>query len=203
MTAALRDRAKARLCDAFAAVPGDAPTLCEGWDAHDLAVHLWVLKHDPLSWPGDVLPPYRRISRERAARIKHRWSYGELVEQLRLDPGSILVMPTDALEGHRHALGEYVMHTLDVTRANGLPEQPSDPALDEALWRRVLVAARALHVISTPGLELRLPDGRSARIVPRWPGRRVVVTGTPTELMCWVYGRTDAADVEVQHPESR
>lgn len=55
MTAALRDEQLSRCCDALAAVERDAPTLCEGWSAHDLALHLWVLKH-PLAWPGIGVP---------------------------------------------------------------------------------------------------------------------------------------------------
>ncbi|GMA41935.1 maleylpyruvate isomerase family mycothiol-dependent enzyme [Mobilicoccus caccae] len=200
MTAALRDRQKDRFCDALAAVEATAPTLCEGWDAHDLAIHLWILKHDPASWPGDFLPvpPLQQTSRERARRIRERWTYADLIERLRADPGSIACMPLDALEGHRHALGEYFMHTLDITRANGLPEVAPDDELEDALWRRVKAAALALHLVKTPGLVLRRPNGDSARIGPRWRGREVVVTGEPGELMCWVYGRGAVADVTVE-----
>ena len=36
------------LCDLFDAVGPAAPTLCEGWDAYDLAVHLYVREADPV-----------------------------------------------------------------------------------------------------------------------------------------------------------
>lgn len=198
MTAALRDRQKDRLCSALAAVEPGAPTLCEGWDAHDLAVHLWVLKHDPASWPAMVLPPLRRVADERARRIRDRWPYAELVDRLRAEPGEILCMPGDAREGHRHALGEYYVHTVDVTRANGLPEDEPDAALQEALWKRVRVAAPALRFLNSPGLVLRRPTGESARVgrPPARPG--TVVTGEPTELMVWAYGREDVATVSVE-----
>ncbi len=192
-----RDRQKDRLCDALESVEPTAPTLCEGWDAHDLAVHLWVLKHDAVSWPGAFLPPLAAVATRRARDIRARWRYDELVRRLRADAGSIACMPGDSLEGHRHALGEYFVHTLDVTRANDLPEATPDADLQDALWKRVQVAAPMLRWRSTPGLILRRPDGASVRVGrPAWrPGP--VVTGEPGELMCWVYGRERAADVTV------
>lgn len=200
MTEALRDRQKDRFCDALDAVDPGAPTLCAEWDAHDLAVHLWVLKHEPTVWPGEFtpIPRLKAYSRERTRRIREQWSYSELVERLRADKGSIACMPGDSLEGHRHALGEYFVHTIDITRANGLPEAPPDTEFEDALWRRVKVAAPALHLIATPSLILRRPDGDQARVSLPLPGRRTVVTGKPSELMCWVYGRTTVADVTVE-----
>src|SRR4029450_3624172 len=35
------------LCDLFLKLGPDAPTLCEGWTALDLAAHLVVREHDP------------------------------------------------------------------------------------------------------------------------------------------------------------
>ena len=69
MSRELRDACKESLCQALAMVPAQAPTLCEGWSAHDLAVHLWILKHDPLGWPGVVHP---RLDAGRTAHWKPR-----------------------------------------------------------------------------------------------------------------------------------
>ena len=40
------------LADALASAGPDAPTLCEGWTAHDLAAHLIAREHRPDSTPG-------------------------------------------------------------------------------------------------------------------------------------------------------
>ncbi|MEZ5094838.1 MAG: maleylpyruvate isomerase family mycothiol-dependent enzyme [Nocardioides sp.] len=191
MSAELRDRQLLRLCDVLDAVAPDAPTLCAGWTAHDVAVHLWILKRDPLGWPGVVVPA---LGAGRAARIRRRWSYPDLVARLRREPGAIACMPPDRWEDHRHALGEYWVHTQDVARPHEIPQPAPDSALQEALWLRAQRAARALHR-RTPGLVLARPDGQRA-VVTRGAGHRVV-TGEPTELMCWVYGRTAHADVVV------
>lgn len=193
MTAELRDRQAQRCCDALAAVGPDAPTACEGWTAWDLALHLWALKHDPPSWPGIAIPALARVTARRAERVKARWPYAHLVERLRYDPGRIAVMPLDALQGHRHALGEYYIHTQDVVRVNGLEVDRPDDALEEALWRRAQEAAPVLHRRRTPGLVLVRPDGVFAQVTSGDP--RTTVHGLPSEILCWLYGRPARVDV--------
>jgi uncharacterized protein (TIGR03085 family) len=192
VSAELRDRQLLRLCDVLDAVEPDAATLCAGWTAHDLAIHVWILQHDPLGWPGVLVPA---LGRPRAERIRRRRSYGELVDRLRSGRGTIACMPLDRWEGHRHALGEFWIHTQDVARPNGIVQPAADPALQEALWRRVQRAARRLHRHRSPGLVLERPDGRRFAVTEQ--PARCIVTGEPTELMCWVYGREAVADVTV------
>lgn len=196
VTAELRDRQLWLCCDALDQVSADAPTLCEGWAAHDLAIHLWTLKHDPLGWPGIALPALAATATRRADRIRRRWSYGELVARLRADRGDIACMPLDRFSGHRHALGEYFVHTQDVVRANDLRQEEPSNELEDALWLRVQVAARQLYRRRSPGLVLATNDGRSAHVTGSTP--MTVVTGPPSELMCWVYGRAAVADVAVR-----
>ena len=196
VTAYLRDLQLRRCCDAFDHVSADAPTLCAGWAAHDLAIHLWTLKHDPLGWPGIAIPALAAMTMRRADRIKRRWSYAELVARLRAESGAIACMPFDRFEGHRHALGEYFVHSQDVARANGLDQEKPGSSLEDALWLRVQIAARQLHRRRTPGLRLDSTDGRSARVTGG--PTRTVVSGLPSELMCWVYGRGALAAVTVR-----
>ena len=196
MTAYLRDRQLRRCCDAFDQVSADAPTLCAGWSAHDLAIHLWTLKHDPLGWPGIAIPALAATATRRADRIRRRWSYAELVARLRADPGPIACMPLDRFEGHRHALGEYFVHTQDVVRANGVDQEKPGSSLEDALWLRVQVAARQLYRRRTPGLVLESTDGRSAHVTGG--ATKTVVSGAPSELMCWVYGRQGVAAVTIR-----
>ncbi|MEO5832301.1 MAG: maleylpyruvate isomerase family mycothiol-dependent enzyme [Nakamurella sp.] len=191
----LRDRQLLRCCDVLAAVEPDAATLCPGWAAHDLAIHLWLIKHEPLAWVGMVVPPLASLTRHRAALIRRRWSYRDLVDRLRSDSASIACMPLDRWEDHRHALGEYYVHTQDVARANGVVQPPPDDALQDALWLRARTAARILRRGLPAGLVIERPDGRRALIGGGHP--RIVVTGAPTELICWVYGRQAVAAVTV------
>ncbi|WP_052466781.1 maleylpyruvate isomerase family mycothiol-dependent enzyme [Mobilicoccus massiliensis] len=197
MSRELRREALQAFCDALDAVAPDAPTLCEGWDAHDLAVHLWVITHDPLSWPGEFLPitPLRRLTRRRARRLRTERPYSALVAALRAGSGAIACMPGDErLEGCRHAIGEYFVHTQDIVRANGIEQRPPALELENALWRRLGVATPVLKWRDHPGLLLTRPDGLTAQATRGRPRTRV--SGSPSELMCWVYGRP--ADVCVE-----
>lgn len=184
-------------CDALTTTGPDAPTLCRGWSTWDLAVHLWLLKHDPLAWPGIALDALAPLTARRVGAVKRRWPYDGLVARLRSEPTPIACMPLDRFENWRHCLGEYYVHTQDVVRANGLIQPPAGPELEDALWRRLTVAAPQLHPRRASGLVLVHPDGREL-IVGR-PQPTLAVAGPPSELICWTYGRTSAARVTVRH----
>jgi len=194
VSAALRDRQLQRLCDVLDEVEPNAATWCRGWTAYDVAVHIWILKRDPIGWPGVVVP---RLGRRRVARIQERWSYGELVDRLRQQPGAIAAMPLDRWEDHRHALGEYWVHTQDVARPQGVVQPEMDEELAEALWLRVQRAAARLHR-RTRGLTLAHHDGRQVIVTRGTPALRV--SGTPAELMCWTYGRPAEVRIEPRQP---
>lgn len=197
MTRKLRDERYAVFCETLAAVPPDAPTLCEGWTAHDLAAHVWIIKRVPSAWPGMTLPLLAGVTVARLTQVKERWSYPELIDRLRQHGPAIAAMPGDAFEGHRHALGEYVVHTEDILRANDLPAPPDTPALRNALWRRAALAAWALHGRGPEGLLLQRPRGGDVIVVRSRPGG-ISVIGEPIEVLLWVHGRESAADVEIR-----
>src|SRR5579859_4160339 len=53
----LAQQERSTLCDLFVEYGPEAPTLCEGWLAADLAAHLVVRERRPDSGPGLVGPP--------------------------------------------------------------------------------------------------------------------------------------------------
>ena len=193
MTAELRNAQRDEFCRVLSMVAPDAPTLCSGWTAFDLAAHIWILNHEPLAWAGMLLPPFSWLTDREIRRTKERFSYAGLVEEIRTGPASFACMPTDPREDHRHSLGEYFIHTEDVRRPNRLPKQEISPDLAEALWQRLRTASWQLHPFAS--WEFRTPQGGHGRI-----GRGPVtkqITGEPSELLMWVYGRTEAARVEI------
>lgn len=183
----LLDRQRAECCAVLKAVPPDAPTLCEGWTAFDLAVHLELLCRGPLSWPAMALPFLAGSARRRVERLQGELGYSGVVRRLRHRSPWIALFLADPLQGWRHHLGEWFVHTEDVRRANHLPQAAIEPDLAEALWQRVQPAARILHRHSSRGLTLRTDDGREALVV-QGPDP-VLVAGEPGELMVWTYRR--------------
>lgn len=198
MSARLRDDQRAALCDALDAVEATAPTLCEGWDAHDLAVHMWVLKHDPLSWPGVAVPA---LAGGRSDRVKRRWPYRSLVDRMRRGTGSLPCLPLDRWSGHRHALGEYFIHTEDVRRANGLPRRAQPADVEDALWIRGQRAASQLHAAQRlqgrrpETVRLSAPGQTPYTVGPATP--TTFVHGLPSEVLLWIYGRRGVAVVDL------
>ena len=73
---------RAALCDLFDRLGSDAPTLCQGWDTHDLASHLWIRENDPLVASGISVKPLSGLNERRMAEVRQRWVSGA-----RLDVG--------------------------------------------------------------------------------------------------------------------
>lgn len=168
-------------------VSADASTLCEGWSAHHLAAHLWSLDHAigaaVLQGAGPLAP------------LGHRWlaaivgghPYHQLVSELAGKQSGFTCMPDDRLTNHRHSLGEWFVHGEDLRRANHLPALETPAAVDEQLWLRLREAARVLLRRERRSVLLNTPDGRRLHVAGG--DERIVVTGTPGELMLWIHGR--------------
>lgn len=189
--ARLRDAALDDLCDVLDQVEPTAPTLCEGFDAHELAIHVWQISHDPLAWPGMVMPRFAHLSARRAARVRRRFRHPVLVEQLRTGPRQPTALKLDPTP--LHALGEYWIHLHDVARPNGIALPAPSAELEDALWQRVRDSAEGERG-RDPLVRLRRTDGAQVT-VGRGDGPIRVVTGEASELLLWVYGREHFAEV--------
>ena len=56
----ITDNERAEMCDLFASVGPDAPTLCEGWNTSDLLAHLLVRERRPDAAAGIAVPFLRK-----------------------------------------------------------------------------------------------------------------------------------------------
>lgn len=197
MSRELRDQQHQRLCEVLRQSHPTGPTLCAGWNVHDLAVHLWSLNHDPVSWLGIVVAPLATLTARRADAAKVRYTYDELVGRI-AERADLLCMPEDRLEGYRHSLAEYFIHTEDILRAGGSPVDRSySPALQGALWKRLKVAARQLAVMypeRCAGVQFRSQYGAFRA---GFGTVRKQVSGTPAELLLWASGRQAVAEVHI------
>lgn len=187
------------MCDALLSVAPDAPTLCEGWTAHDLAAHLWTRENDPIAVPGAVFATLKGLTQSRMERAKRRWTYEGLVEVLRQGPPTFSLFALPGLDEQANTL-EYFIHTEDVRRANGLGPRPTDPAFEDVAWRRVKGAAKLMlrGTADAVVLERAAAGDAPGEQVRVKPGSSIVtVVGEPSELMLFVSGRRADADVEL------
>ncbi|MCU1351360.1 MAG: hypothetical protein JWM05_569 [Acidimicrobiales bacterium] len=196
VTSDLDRRERIELCDRFLNLGPDAPTLCDGWTTADLAAHLVVRERDPRSAPGILLGGRFEPYTERLmARQLERYGYSGVVERVLSGPP----MGPLRIPAARHAMNmvEFFVHHEDVRRANGEVPRLDRPDLDDALWSLVrrmfpLMVRRA----KVPGTQLVIeaPDGRRAAA---GSGAEVVMRGRVQELVLALYGRGDAAEVEL------
>ncbi len=189
---------RAHLSDLLRELGPSAPTLLPPWATRDIAAHLVLREHDPLAGPGLVLPgAWRRFAQRRQAALARR-DFAWLTEAFRSGPpaGFFRIGWVRRLA----SLNEFFIHHEDVRRANGRGPRTHEPAMDEALWRNVrrgrwLLARR----LRGAGLELRWAG--TARTVRARRGQPTAcLTGAPGELLLYLFGRQDAAQVEVSGP---
>jgi uncharacterized protein (TIGR03085 family) len=189
---------RARLSDLLDELGPAAPTLLAPWTTRDIAAHLVLREHDHLAGPGLVLPgPWARFAERRQAELA-AGDFTGLVATFRSGPP-----PGFFRTGwvrHLPSLNEFFVHHEDVRRANGLGPRANAPAMDEALWRNVGVApwylARRL-----PGTGLVLRWAGTARAIRARRGSPAAsITGSPGELLLFLFGRQGAAQVEVTGP---
>lgn len=194
MTSWARDERLA-LADLLEQVGPEAPTLCAGWATRDLAAHLVLRERRPLSAAGIVLRPLSRLTAATQAQLRGEHSYAELLDLLRAGPPAWSPMSwSDGVEEAANA-AEFFVHHEDVRRASdGWAPRPLPGRAEALLWRRLRALARPLTRRATVGVTFRRPDGALAP--GRGGSRTVTVSGAPSELLLFAFGRADHAKVD-------
>ena len=175
---ALQQRERRALCDTLDAVGGDAPTMCEGWDAHDLAAHLVVRERDPWTAPVIICGVLNGVIHRMTLSEKAR-GFGQVVGRLRNGP-PWLFRATPAI-ARLNAVEDWIHHE-DVRRAQpGWQRRAMGGEMDDVLWRGVGAAGKVAAA--------RL-DGVALEVVE--------VRGEPGEILRYVTGRTTSAEVDLR-----
>lgn len=189
---------RAQICDLFDELGPGAPTLLGPWTTHDLAAHLVLREQDPVAGPGLVLPgAWARLAERRRSALGSK-DFAGLVATIRSGPppgffriGWVRRIPN---------LNEFFVHHEDVRRANGRGPRANEQAMDEALWRNVGQAPWFLaRRLRGAGLELRW-EGTAKTVRARRGHPAACIAGSPGELLLHLFGRQDAAHVEVSGP---
>lgn len=175
----------------------DAPTLCSGWKTRDLAAHVVVRERrgDAAAGIGMLIP---QLS-DRMDRVRSEFAakpYEELIQLIRSGPPRFSPFALKQIDEASNTV-EFFVHAEDVRRAD--PQwtpRAVDPVFADALWSRLERVARVLGRRSPVGLVLRRPDGQT--VVAHRGSPVVTVTGEPSELIMYAFGRQSAAVVEAE-----
>jgi uncharacterized protein (TIGR03085 family) len=199
VTDPLARRERHALCDTAQALGPDAPTLCAGWTARDLVAHLLVRENSLIGAPGIAVGPLAGLT-ERAMSKAARAPFPDMVRKL-YDPG-LTPYRLPGVERLANLL-EYFVHHEDLRRAQ--PDwQPRDlPVADEdELWKLLPVSARlATRRLGLP-IVVRRSDRPGTEATVRKGDDPVVVTGRPSELVLFFFGRDELHDVTFDGPPS-
>ncbi|MEU3094001.1 TIGR03085 family metal-binding protein [Streptomyces sp. NPDC006967] len=188
-------RERLLLADLLETTGPQAPTLCEGWTTRDLAAHVVVRERRPDAAGGmlvkQLAPRLERVTAEYTAK-----PYEELIQLVRTGPPRFSPFSLKQVDELSNIV-EFYVHTEDVRRAQ--PEwtpRELDPVFQDALWSRLERSARLMGRGVPVGLVLRRPDGRT--VVAHRGAPVVTVTGEPSELVLFAYGRQSAAEVGLE-----
>lgn len=184
---------RAALADLLAEVGPDAPTLCEGWTTRDLAAHLVLRGSRPDAAGGILFPALAGHTRRVQAALAAR-PWETLVEQVRRRP-PLFIGPLDEPANRT----EYFVHHEDVRRAQPGWEPRALPASYAAvLWRSVRLRARVV-LRRTPASVTVTAPGHGSVSAGRG-GPEVTLSGDPTELLIFLFGRQPHARVTLDGP---
>ncbi|MER6087909.1 TIGR03085 family metal-binding protein [Streptomyces bluensis] len=187
-------RERLLLADLLEASGPDAPTLCEGWNTRDLAAHVVVRERRPDA-AGGILVKQLASRLERVMAEFTSKPYDELIRLVRTGPPRFSPFSLKQIDEASNTI-EFYVHTEDVRRAQpDWTPRELDPVFQDALWSRMERTARLMGRSAPTGLVLRRPNGQTAVAHRGTPV--VTATGEPSELLLFLYGRQQVADVEL------
>ena len=188
-------RERAALCDLFAELGPDQPTLCGDWTTRDLAAHLVVRERRPDAAIGIIVSKAAGYTdKVQAGVAKTEWD--RLVDTVRSGPP--IWSPTKIAKIDELAnTVEFFVHLEDVRRAQPTWEpRDLDDDLTAALYGVLAKMAKRLVRNSPVGIVLE-PDDDHEPIVAKQAEPSVTVRGPVGELVMFVYGRQAHSSVEV------
>lgn len=186
-----------RLCDLALETGPDAPTLCGDWTVRELVAHLVVRETSPLS-VGIVVPPLASVTERETERVAKK-SFDKLVSRVRKARNPMALPGVDAALN----TAEYFVHHEDIRRA--APDwQPRtlDPDEEDALWRIVRISGKGLiRPAGVPVVARRTDTGADTNL--RAGSDPVVVSGMPSEIVLFLYGRDQTRGLTFEGPDDR
>ncbi|GAB19095.1 hypothetical protein GOEFS_075_00160 [Gordonia effusa NBRC 100432] len=166
----------------------DAPTMCDGWTARDLAAHIIVRESRLDAAPGIAVPALAGYTE----KVQSKVAAGEWTSIIdRVADGPPWFSPFRPLDRWLN-LSEMFVHHEDVLRGGVDATSDWTPrVLDAGLQKALVGAVRNAVRIAMPKppvrVILRTPDG--AAVASVGSGEQVTVTGTAGELLLFTFGR--------------
>ncbi len=188
----IAQRERAALVETILAAGPEAPTLCEGWSARDLATHLVIREYRLDATPGILIPFLAGYTERVQNEVAACTGWEELVGKVASGPPAY--SPFKLLDPLIN-VAEMFIHHEDVRRAAaGWEPRELEPGLKSRLARTVPLMGR-LTLAKVPGrIALRTTGGKT--LLTAGHGPAVTVTGEPEELLLFAVGRAARVDFD-------
>jgi uncharacterized protein (TIGR03085 family) len=183
-------RERSALCDLFAELGPDAPTLCGTWTTRDLAAHLVLRERRPDGAVGILVSKLAGHTEKIQASIAAT-EWDELIERVRSGPPAWSPMRISAIDTMANTV-EFFVHHEDVRRAQpDWTTRDLEADLVAALTKMVPRLGKSLTRSSAIGVVLEPTDGDAAGtpIMVNKAMPSVSVRGPMSEITMFVYGR--------------
>ena len=188
------------LAEILLSVGPDAPTLCAGWTARDLAAHLVIREGRPDAAIGILGGPMAKWTAkvQDAAALQ---PFDELVASIGNGPPRWSPFSVSKIDAAANIV-EFAVHIEDVRRAQpSWVPAPENPELNTVLWNRLTKMGKLLMRGVKLGVEIQRTDLQAPVFVAKKGDPSVTLTGTPIDLVLRTYGRT-VVDVQVTGVQS-
>jgi uncharacterized protein (TIGR03085 family) len=195
----LSRRERASLCATLEAGGPEAPTLCAGWNARQLAAHL-VLREGHPAATGMVLRPLSGWTKHTQNSLAAT-DFSRLVHRVATGPPRWSPLRLPGVEPAVNTV-EFFVHHEDLRRASPswTPRVLAEPD-EQELWRLLQRRARLLLRHSPVGVELATTaPPRANQFVAHQGGSPVTLAGLPSELALYLHGRQAHSLVELTGP---
>lgn len=191
-------RERRLLADELLAVGPDAPTLCDGWTARDLAAHVVIRERRPDAATGILVGALSGYTDKVQAKTA-AGDWDELVDRVRTGPPRWSPTRIDKVDRAVNTI-EFFVHLEDVRRAvDGWTPRVLDADLADDLAAALQRGAKMLTRSAPTGVTLAADDREP--FVAHEGESMVTVRGPIGELVLFVYGRHEHALVEFDGPD--
>ena len=186
-----------QLCDAALAAGPESPTLCGDWTVRDLLAHLLVRERSPLGAAGIQVASLAGRT-DRAMEKASARDFPDLVEAVRKARTPLALPLVDDVVNTL----EFFVHHEDIRRAQPDWEPRNLTRAEEsALWTAIKVGGRGLVRPAGVPVTIRRADGGTTAVL-RGGSDPVVVTGLPSEIVLFLFGRDQTRGLSLTGPDA-
>lgn len=191
-------REREALCDLFLDVGPDAPTLSGEWTTRDLAAHLVMRERRPDGAAGIVVKKLAGHADKVQSSIAEK-PWDELVSTVRDGPPIWSPTRVGAVDRLANTI-EFYVHHEDVRRAReSWAARELDQDLRDDLRGALSKMVKALARSSKVGIVLEPTDTTDTNtVVAKQGDPSVTIRGPIGELVLYMYGRKEQAEVELE-----